>query len=187
MQLVTSFQIRQQLVFLFENNQHYEFADFTLDTSLARHSYENEPELLVRKELRLLDKGPPFETLYPYGSLYNTNFILTVKNNVKIAFCGGSFEDVERNRWRNAGINVLLRQCGTPIRQNDYERVAQDLMDTGAELMLPLHHENMYGKQEVMPFVEKVNETLEKRGYPGRMFMPEQGRWYRLGLGIFTR
>ena len=108
MQLVTSFRIRQQMVFPFANNQHYAFADFTLDTSLARHSYENEPELLARKELRLLDKGTPFEALYPYGSLYNTNFIITARNNVKIAFCGGSFEDVERNRWRDAGINILL-------------------------------------------------------------------------------
>ena len=185
MRLVTNFQIRQQMVFPFENNQHYEFQDFTLDTVVARHSFKKGPEFLVRKPEEAIDPGTPFETLNPYGGLFNTNFIITAKNNLKVAFCGGCFEDVERNRWRNAGINVLLRQCGTAIQQGDVESVAADMMAVGAELMLPLHHEKAYKNQEVLPFAEKVNQFLEEKGYPGRMFVPRQGQWYQLGVGIF--
>ena len=32
---------------------------------------------------------------------------------------------------------------------------------------------------EILPFAEKVNRFLQEKGYPGRMFLPRQGQWYR--------
>lgn len=40
---------------------------------------------------------------------------------------------------------------------------------------------------EILPFAEKVNRFLQEKGYPGRMFLPRQGQWYRLGMGIDVR
>lgn len=189
-ELTTKLLIPQMLVFPFDNNQHYEFTDFTLDTCIGRHLYgellRNGPAKLLT-ELKVPGKGTAYETMDIYGGMFNTDWILTTTNNVRIGFCTGPFADWQRNRWKNAGINILLRQCGFEIRTNNYKAIAKDLMDTGAELLLPLHHEHMYDQEDCVAFSQRVNEELALNDYKGRMFIPERAQWYTIGKNISLR
>ena len=183
--LTLDLKIPQQMIFPFDNNQHYEFNDFTLDTIVARHGpgyVGQRPE-----KNRIIDPDTVWEEMNMLGALYNTNYILTTKNNIRIAFCAGFFDDVEKNNWKDKYINILLRQCGN--MDNDPEvcaKAAEDMMVTGAEIMLPIHHER-FSSDIVISFADRVNKILADRGYHGRMIAPECGKWYDIGMAVRER
>lgn len=181
--------IPQQFIVPFEHGQTIEFDDFTLETLTSRHLYGH---LLDKEghaarfpgELPCPCRGSVLEPLDDYGGMFNTDFIITTKNNLRIGTAGGPFADYVSNKYRRAGLNVLMRQCGYEMRIGDVKTVAQDLTDTGAELLLPMHHERVYGAMDTVAFSGEVNRELATRGYAGRMFVPERGRWYKLGVSV---
>lgn len=176
------FRIGEQMIIPFHNGEHFDFADFSLDTTIGHHTYF--PYCFSRPdEIPVLDKGTKMETLNKYGGIFNSNFVITAKNNYRIGFCAGTFEDYEANYWKNAKVNLLMRQCNEMIK-DDYRETARTIMATGAEIMIPLHQEKAYDKIDFIAYTEKVNEYLEEKHYSGRMFWPEVGVWYRTGACI---
>lgn len=184
--MTTKLMIPQQFVFPIDNNQHYEFDDFMLDTSVGRHVYndviDEQGHIHRLEKLTLPGMGTLYEELDVLGSLFNTDYVITTNNNIRIGFCTGTFDDFARNALKGKGCNIFMRQCGWEMHCDNYQKVAEEFMVTGAEILLPLHHEREYGHLDMQPFANEVNEYLAEHNYPGRMMILEQKSWYKVGM-----
>ena len=188
-QLCLDLDIPQRKVFPYENEHTYHFNDFTLETFTARHGGPENP----KPPSAMVQGGPAdkFTVLNQYGTLFNTDFILTTSQGVRIGFCSGVFDENERYEWKDAKIDVLIRQCPEFMRSGDYAELAEQFMGTGAKILLPLHHEHPYDHHkpydqiDCVKFVENVNTYLAEKEYIGRMILLERGKWYNLTTGIF--
>ena len=57
----------------------------------------------------------------------------------------------------------------------------------GAQLMLPLHHNNARAAgEDLNDYMNRVNEVLMSRGSAARVFNPEPYRWYRICTSIVS-
>ena len=180
-QLCKDLDIPQRMVFPFENEKTYHFEDFTLETYTARHAGPDNPRPMSMEHI---DEGTPFEELNHYGMLFNTNFIITTPNHLRIAFSSGVFDENEKYVWKVAGIDILIRQCVVEMLNGNYQKTAKEFMETPAKLLLPLHHEKAYEKIDCSDFRKNLNQYLSEQNYIGRYFMPERGRWHEICFGI---
>ena len=188
--LCTELQIPEQMILPYDNGAHYEFNSFKLDTFVARHS----PGFVGKRNgIRHIDQGTEYEVLNDYGALYNTNYILSTKSNLRICFCAGVHDETEFNYLKDKGVNLILCQCGSMAPEprmaspdavdKAVQQAADVMINSGAELMMPTHQER-FSQDQVEVFVEKVNEALDERGYHGRMFAPVPTQWYSVGMDL---
>ena len=71
------------------------------------------------------------------------------------------------------------------IRSYTPEYYAQQMEMMGAQLMMPLHHNNARASgEDLNEYFEKVNEVLEEHHYPGAAFNPEPYKWYSIATSI---
>ena len=55
----------------------------------------------------------------------------------------------------------------------------------GAQLMMPLHHNNARAKgEDLNEYFGRVNGVLKADGYPGVAFNPKPYQWYSITTGI---
>lgn len=122
------------------------------------------------------------EALDQYGSLFNTNFMLTLPSGFKIGFAAGIDNRNQAEAWRGNMPNLLLHQRKVYTTAADY---ADEIMRLGGQLILPTHHEAAFDfNADMEVFAEQVNRILEEKGYAGRMFNPQRMRWYRVQTSI---
>lgn len=179
-QLSRDLNLQQTKIFPYENESTYLFNDFTFSTYTGRHCGDpNETDFREGPDI-----GSEFEVVNTYGALFNTDFILTTKTNLRVGFCAGTFDETEQNRWKNAGLNVFIRQCSWHIHTGEMEDIAEDFMLTGAPVMLPLHHEVDYNTANKNGWARLFNEYLASKGYYGRLYMPERGKWHSITVGV---
>ena len=97
-------------IFPVEVGHTYYFPEFRLDTYHGRHNaltgigfgnYAYTEKLFGVKGTEPLDQ---------YGSLFNTNFMLTLPNGYKIGFAAGIDNLNQAEAWRNSQPNLLLHQ-----------------------------------------------------------------------------
>lgn len=80
--------------------------------------------------------------------------------------------------------NLMLRHR---IRSYTPEQYADMIEQMGAQLMLPLHHNNARASgEDLNEYMRKVNEILISRNCSGRTFNPEPYRWYQICTSILT-
>lgn len=174
-----------------DNDMSYDFGAFRLETYLAKHVAPKNPPLPSVGGVP--DKGTPLETLNKFGTIFNTNFIITTPNGLRIGFGPGLIESLENEHWDKKNIDVLLRQyypADRPIERKKSleEEFADELDFVGAPLAWPIHHETTYVPgnpyDEMNEFTEKVNGYLKARGSVVRMQNPERNKWYTLSVGL---
>ena len=159
----------------------YDFGDFKLTTLTGRHNGGWRPSE------KLINAGTRYERLNQLGTLYNTNFVLETRNHVRIGICAGVYRDgeVEKNSWRDAHCNIFIRQFGGYLNRNDPEGLANEFMETGASILLPLHQEKFYDRilpADLEETANQVNKILKREGYHGYMVNPKRGKWYQIGM-----
>lgn len=174
-----------------DNGHSYDFGSFRLETFLGRHVGPMQPSL--PSEGKLVDKGTSLETLGKFGTMFNTNFVITTQNGFRVGFAPGVTECLEWTGWDRLNIDFFLRQyypADRPIvrKKTIEEEFADELQYVGAPIAWPLHHEMTYdqtGRYDNMAdFVDRVNAILVQRGSNIRMHNPDRGVWYALTLGI---
>ena len=122
------------------------------------------------------------EPLDQYGSLFNTNFMLTLPNGYKIGFAAGIDNLNQAEAWRNSQPNLLLHQRMVYTTPEDY---AQEVISLGGQLVLPIHHETAFAfNADMQKFTEEVNGLLAARSAACRMFNPKRMKWYTVQTGI---
>ena len=74
---------------------------------------------------------------------------------------------------------------GSEIRANALGGLFNsDFMSTGAQIFIPMHHEEDYENEDKNAWAAEFNEYLAQQGYNGRCFMPERARWHTINFGV---
>ena len=118
------------------------------------------------------------------GSLFDFNYLIQTPENFKIDFqAGRDFEEHVRH-VKDECPNLML--CHR-IRSYSPEKFAGMIRAMGAQLCLPLHHNNARAKgEDLNEYFEQVNEILKADGSVARGFNPEPYRWYTLQLSMIA-
>lgn len=176
---------------LYPNNTYY-FDDFTLKTYPGAHDNRSFREGRFRRPSDPKDQyaglegfGVPCPSrLGGLGSIFNLNYVVETQQNFKIDFSAGRDYEEHVKHLTEEKPNLMLRHR---IRSYTPEYCAQQIMDMGAQLMMPLHHNNARATgEDLNEYFEKVNEILAAKGSPARAFNPEPYRWYTINLSILA-
>lgn len=169
-------------IFPVEVGHSYLFPDFKLDVYHGTHNpltgigfgnYSFTEKLFGAKGTEALDQ---------YGSLFNTNFMLTFPNHFKLGFAVGTDNLNQAEAWRHNGPNLLLHQRMVYTTPADY---ADEVIQLGGQMVLPVHHETAYAMNaDMQAFTEEVNRLLAEKGSLCRMFNPQRMKWYIIQMGI---
>ena len=176
---------------LYPGNTYY-FDDFTLKTYPGAHDNRafREGRFQRPSDPRTLYDGtegfgiPCPSMLGPLGSMFNLNFMIETKNNFKIDFSAGRDFEEHLEHMREEKPNLMLRHR---IRSYSPEYFADMVEQMGAQLILPLHHNNARAAgEDLNAYFNRVNEILISRGCAGRAFNPEPYRWYQICTSIIA-
>ena len=187
------FNIPFTYIYPVEFDGRYEFGEFALQTFHGRHNprANGRPHDTFDAARDIYDglDGDTF-SLSKMGDLYNINFAILTKENYRIGFGAGADDANLKEKWRGFGLNVLLRFVTGVTKNTDFVSVVESAADwmkiSGAQIMLPMHHEAMYhnNPEDVNKYVDLVNRKMEQEGYQGRMFNPDQCKWVQIGMTI---
>lgn len=176
---------------LYPGNTYY-FDDFTLKVYPGAHDNRAFREGEFR---RPSDPGALYEgsegfgvpcpcELGPLGSMYNQNFLIETKDNYRIDFSAGRDFEEHVQHMREEKPNLMLRHR---IRSYSPERYADMMEQMGAQLMMPLHHNNARAAgEDLNAYFKQVNDVLRARGSAARAFNPEPYRWYQICTSIIA-
>lgn len=116
------------------------------------------------------------------GNLFDFNYLIQTPDNFRIDFqAGRDFEEHVRH-VKDECPNLML--CHR-IRSYSPEKFAGMIQQMGAQLCLPLHHNNARAKgEDLNEYFVQVNEILRSRGSVARGFNPEPYRWYSLQTSL---
>lgn len=191
-ELAKAFDIPFTSVYAVGSEETHEFLDFKMETL---HGTHNEQGMKYSTMANILEEdygigGPGTRELGHLGGLIQLNFILTTKENFKIAFVGGRLDAMwSRPMIRavaKAEPNIMIRQVSGRLPENPEQIYADEIEQTGVRLMLPMHHEkyDISEKETLANLIEKTNIMLQERGVNANMVNLVRGRWYQLGISF---
>lgn len=116
------------------------------------------------------------------GTVFCFNYLIETQQNYRIDFSAGrDYQDHVRH-VADKSPNLMLRHR---IRTYTPEEYARQMEAMGAQLMMPLHHNNARAAgEDLNEYFEKVNQVLQADGYPGVAFNPKPYQWYRICTSI---
>ncbi len=118
----------------------------------------------------------------PLGYMYVFNFMIETLNNFRIDFSAGRDFEEHVKQLGNDRPNIMLRHR---IRNYTPEYYASQMEMMGAQIMMPLHHNNARAKgEDLNEFFDQVNQVLEAHHYAGKAFNPEPYVWYEVCTSI---
>jgi hypothetical protein len=176
---------------LYPGNTYY-FDDFTLKTYPGAHDNRSFREGRFRRpsDPRIMTGGlegfgiPCPSELGLLGSIFNLNYMIETQQNFKIDFSAGRDYEEHVQHMTEEKPNLMLRHR---IRSYTPEYCARQIMDMGAQVMMPLHHNNARASgEDLNEYFRKVNEILAASGSPARAFNPEPYKWYSINLSVIA-
>ena len=176
---------------LYPGNTYY-FGDFTLKVYPGAHDNRafREGKFQRPSDPRVMFDGTEGfgiacpSRLGPLGSMFDFNYLIELPNNFKIDFQAGRDFEEHVCHVREEKPNLML--CHR-IRSYSAEKFAGMIEQMGAQLCLPLHHNNARAKDEDLnAYFAAVNEILQAKGLSARGFNPEPYRWYSVQTGLFA-
>lgn len=176
----------------------FDFGDFKLEILHARHALNNMKRPSGREDgfNNVFAKPGGFKLTYSseldkrvsdMGTMFNSNFLMTLSNNLRIGFFAGNpgmTAAEDRNMWKDMHPDIIFAHRAKYTV--DYANMMADVLEiTGARIMLPLHIEDAYkGQYDPVEYTANVNKACEERGIQGRMMFLERGAWYQFSTGI---
>ena len=174
---------------LYPGNTYY-LDDFTLTVYPGAHDNRafREGRFLRPDRSENQDMGsdafgiPSPNRLAGLGYMFCFNFLIETQQNYRIDFSAGrDFPDHVRH-VADKSPNLMLRHR---IRTYTPEEYARQMEAMGAQLMMPLHHNNARASDEDLDeYFQRVNQVLQADRYPGVAFNPRPYQWYRIYTGI---
>lgn len=176
---------------LYPGNTYY-FDDFTLKTYPGAHdnrAFREGKFMRPSNPANGYDGSKGFgvpcpNRIGPLGSMYNINFLIETLNNFKIDFSAGRDYEEHLEHVRREHPNLMLRHR---IRSYSPEDYARQIEQMGAQLALPLHHNNARAAgEDLNEYFSKVNQVLKEHGSTARAFNPEPYKWYTIQISIIS-
>ena len=197
MELAQEYDIPYLDMMPYGDGQSYDLGDFQITIVPGRHNdigrvypsgrTEDPNSLAARSAAGLQAFTPLQRTLYDMGTLYNYNFLLTLPNHLRIGFLAGKpgLRPEEEPIWRTLSPDVVIAQRHH-IRTPEFaEKMAHVLEVTGARIMLPTHAEDAWaGAYTPQWYADQVNRVCEEKGLWGRMYFPQQAKWFEISTAI---
>jgi len=183
----------------FVEGQTFDYGCFKVETLRARHN--SSAMFMIRPSGRIDETAndklttPAFavssgaeQRLFDKGTLYNSNFLITLPNNLRIGiFAGtpGMLEPEDTALWKRLRPDIIFAHRAK-ITYPDYAgQVANVLAVTGAQVMIPIHFEGAYtGEFDAGEYIANVNRACEARGISGRAIFLEKAKWYQFSTGV---
>lgn len=122
-----------------------------------------------------------------YGSIFNTNFLLTTDAGFRIAFIGGNNDGMlQRLHGNTPNLIIRNKMQSSKHLEGVAETWAQFLEECQAPLMVPMHYETWLNTRPgfAEDIYHKMNEIMEQKGLIGRVAPMERTKWYSLDLSI---
>ncbi|MBP3871129.1 MAG: MBL fold metallo-hydrolase [Faecalicoccus sp.] len=180
----------------FTHGDEFLFDSFQVKVVRGRHN--TTPAFLVRPSGRVDEiaekvwdlhfDDPLEERLSNAGSMYNSNFLITLSNNVRIGFCAGNpgmTEPEDANLWRRLRPDIIFAQRAKWSEADYAEKMSNVLSVTGARIMVPIHIEDAYkGEYDPAKYVSDINKVCEEKGLLGRAMFLERAKWYQFTTGV---
>lgn len=174
---------------IYPGNTYY-FDDFTLKVYPGAHDNRSFREGKFKRPSQMVgcydgSEGfgipCPNQTM-PLGSMYNLNFLIETKNNFRIDFSAGRDYEEHVQHVLEEKPNLMLRHR---IRSYTPEQFAGMIEQMGAQLAMPLHHNNARAtNQDLNEYFAAVNQVLRDHGSPARAFNPKPYQWYTIRTSI---
>ncbi len=174
---------------LYPGNTYY-FDDFTLkvypgahDNRAIREGKFQRPSDIETLTAPTVGFGLPGNCLFgPLGTLFDYNYLIETKNNYRIDFQAGRDFEEHVQHVKKECPNLML--CHR-IRSYSAEKYAEMIQHMGAQLCMPLHHNNARATgEDLNEYFNQVNNCLIEAGSNARAFNPEPYRWYQIQTGI---
>lgn len=184
----------------FTAGDEYDFDDFKLKVIHGRHNNIIPGNFMVRPSGRRdglcspprkrsvehsseLDKD-----LGDLGSMFGNNFLMTLKNNLRVGFFAGNpgmIDPQDRNIWKTLRPDIMFAHRAKFGSKDWAEKMAGILAVTGARILVPIHIEDAYsGAYDPAEYSAGVNKVCVERNIPGRMIIMERGQWYEFSTGV---
>lgn len=189
--LAKSFDLPFTSIFAVGDQEKYEFEDFELFTFHGSHMpmnfrYSNMPNIFLKSYGM---DGPDMGKLGQVGGIFNLNYGIRTHENIKIGFWGGrldSWDYPAMKQMREFRPNVLLRQIPPRLPENPEKVFAREMLESGAQLLLPMHHEmyDIHKKDYLVSLFEKINAILREQHFNGSTYVPDRGVWLQIGFGV---
>ena len=190
MELARTYDIPYAAIYpLYPGNTYY-FDDFTLKVYPGAHDNRAFREGKFKRPSQQVNDfggsegfGVPCPNLTgPLGSIHNLNFLIETPNNFRIDFSAGRDYQEHLQHVAAEKPNLMLRHR---IRSYSPETYAGMIEQMGAQLCMPLHHNNARATgEDLNAYFEQVNQILQSHGSPARAFNPEPYKWYSIRTSI---
>lgn len=121
------------------------------------------------------------------GSIFNSNFLITLQNGIKIAlFTGnpGMIEPDDESMWKDIHPDIILAHRAPTSYENWAGRMANILEITGAKIMVPIHIDNKFLETENPEcYVDEINKICRQKAISGKAVFMVRAKWYKLFNG----
>ena len=133
-------------------------------------------------------EDPELQFLMDAGTQYDSNFLITLSNNLRIGFFAGNpgmVEPQDKYLWSQLRPDIVFAHRAKWTDKNYADKMSNVLAVTGARLMMPIHIEDAYKDDySAAEYMENVNRVCEEKGIAGRMMFLEKAQWYEFTTGV---
>ena len=162
------------------DGNHYDLVDFEIDWIQGRHSPAS-GAMSPSKRMERMGTSQSLEEveLGMMGTIYNSNFVIDLKNGFKIGVDGGRYEP-ELLKIEQFRPNLIFGHS-TKFPEINAQNYAQCLMRSGGQYLMAFASQNQKDGNDKT--IAMTNAILEEKGYSGRAINPKPGQWISFTLG----
>ena len=162
----------------------YYFDGFILETHHGTHHAA--PKCLSQCMGRKAD--PLMDETNAFGGTFNTNFVLTTDQGMRVAFIGGNDDGmIQRLQGKNKP-NIIIRNkmASSRVKEGVAENFADWFAGADTQLLIPMHYETWLTQDPAFAqrMISDMNRIMAEKGKLGRVAPMERGKWYTLNIGI---
>lgn len=166
----------------------YYFDGFVMETHHATH--HSMPKRLPQTLQAALKEYPDDKraTLDWMGGTFNTNFVLTTDNGMRVAFIGGNDDGMIQRLQGPNKPNIIIRNkmASSAVKDNVAESFAEWFAAVDTQMLIPMHYETWLSNDPEFAenMIKDMNRIMEEKGKAGRVAPMIRGKWYTLNLSI---
>ena len=114
------------------------------------------------------------------GSYEYINFLITLKNNIKILIVGGeaSIDTIERVKGLYPNVSIVQ------IPRESAEQISDLYASVGGQVIFPHHHETILELEGGVENIEKMLDLVKIKAPYTNVICPEKGKWYDISLSV---
>lgn len=188
MELAKSFRFPLTSLYPVDFNGRYYFDGFTLDTYHGTHHHLRYDYQGTLDWFSGMSETCGSLDLNAMGAFFNTNFIITTDQGLRIAFLGGNDDGMIERMKQIGKPNVVIRNklAGSDAKEGQKEMFADWFAGADVQLLIPMHHEAWLTDDPAYAedMFSYMNQTMEEKNMVGRVAPMKRGRWYDLCLAV---